>query len=134
MKVSIAYDGKCPVCTHLARTSRLRERSAELELIDVRSQSVGAVQDQDLSGLDFDQGFAVVVDGAVHYGANGAYVLTVLTEPSGVFYRLYRFLMRTERRSAALYPLLRAGRGALLRLLGIPKIGSSNNKNLSGRG
>jgi len=34
MKVSIAYDGECPVCRNVVCASRLQDRAAELELID----------------------------------------------------------------------------------------------------
>lgn len=123
--VSIVYDGQCPVCSRLAAASRLRERTARLDLVDARAEAVDSIQGRDLSGVDFDQGFAVVVDGKVHLGADGAHVLAVLTEPSGLFYRLFQWLVGGERRSRAFYPVLRAGRNLLLRILRIPRFSDS---------
>ena len=120
MKVTIVYDGFCPVCRHVARASRLRERTAVLELIDARTQPVGDVQGRDLAGLDFNEGFAVVVDGAVHFGADAARVLAVLTERGGSGYRVFRWLVRTEARSRFFYPVFKAARRVLLFVLRVP--------------
>lgn len=122
MKVTIVYDGKCPVCSRLVAAARLRKRAASLILLDARTESVTDVHGIDLSGLDFDQGFAVVVDGEVHHGAEGGRALAVLTEPSGVLYRTFQWLMVTEQRSRFWYPILRAGRYMLLRLMRVPRI------------
>lgn len=123
--VSIAYDGECPVCRHVVRASRLRDRSASLELIDARRDPLGDVQGRSLEDVDFDEGFAVVVDGRIYHGADGAHVLAVLTEKSGVAFRVFQWLVRTEGRSRFWYPVLRAGRNVLLRILRVPRIGDS---------
>jgi predicted DCC family thiol-disulfide oxidoreductase YuxK len=124
MKVTIVYDRECPVCRRLVTATRLKERGAELELINARRDALDDIQGADLTTLDFDEGFAVVVDGHVHHGAEGARVLALLTEPTGVMFRLFRFLVRTPGRSRVWYPVFRAGRNLLLRLLRIPTIGS----------
>ena len=125
MDVSIAYDGECPVCQHVVRASRLRDRSATLELLDARRDRLDDVQGRDLRDLDFDEGFAVVVDGEVHHGADGARVLAGLTQKRGAAFRLFQWLVRSERRSRFWYPVLRSGRNVLLRVLRVPKIGES---------
>lgn len=81
------------------------------------------MQGRDLSGLDFDQSFAVVVDGGVHFGIEGARVLAALTGPGGFFYRVFRWLVRTEARSRLWYPVLKAGRWVLLFILVVPRFG-----------
>lgn len=121
MKVSIVYDGFCPVCSRLVAASRLRERASKLELLDARTQPVDDVQGLDLSELDFDQGFAVVTDGEVHFGADGARVLAVLTEPSALFYRMFQLLVRTAPRSRFWYPVFKAGRRVLLFVMRVPR-------------
>ena len=122
MKVTIVYDGKCPVCRHVVDASRLRQRSDELLLLDARKESIENVQGLDLRSIDLDEGFAVITDGELHYGASGARVLALLTEPSGLMFRLFQRLVRTEKGSAFWYPIMRAGRNLLLRLLRIPRI------------
>ena len=126
MRVSIVYDGKCPVCSRLAAASRLRDRAATLELIDARSDPVDDVQGNDLGDVNFNQGFAVVVDGEVCLGADGARVLALLTEPTGILFRLFQWLVRGGRRSRFFYPVLRAGRNLLLRLMRVPQIPNRN--------
>lgn len=122
MRVSIVYDGLCPVCNRVVHAARLRERSSELELIDARHDDTSAVQGTDLSGVDFNQGFCVVVDGEAHLGAEAAFLLSGLTERTGIFYRFFQLLSATDKRSRLFYPLLRTGRNLLLWLLRIPKI------------
>lgn len=122
MKVSIVYDGECPVCRRLVSATRLRQRGAELELVDARDQPVPAVQGQDLARLDFDQGFAVIVDGHLCHGAKAAQVLATLTERTGLGFRLFQLLNRTPGRSRITYPVLRIARKLLLHLMGIPRI------------
>ena len=121
MKVSIVYDGKCPVCSRLAAASRLRERSGEVELVDARTDLVDNVQNCDLSAVDFDEGFAVVVDGRAYLGPDGAHVLGMLTVPSGLFYQMFQWMMATESRAHSLYPMLRLGRRVLLWMLRVPR-------------
>lgn len=125
MIVTIVYDAQCPVCRHVVAASRLRQRCAALELIDARTTPVDYVQGRNLSNLDFDEGFAVVVDGQLHHGADGARVLAVLTRPSGIGYRVFRWLVGGPWRARVFYPVLRAGRGLLLRILGVPRFGES---------
>ncbi|MDQ2069193.1 DCC1-like thiol-disulfide oxidoreductase family protein [Natronospira bacteriovora] len=122
MKVSIVYDGRCPICRRLVAASRLRQRGAQLDAIDARTAPLDDIQGLDLRGLDLDEGFAVITDGELHYGARGARMLALLSEPSGLFFRLFRTLNASERRSAMSYPLLRVGRRLLLTLLRVPPI------------
>ncbi len=124
-RVSIVYDGQCPVCRHVVSVARLRGRTASLELIDARTDYVTAIQGNDLSEVDFDEGFAVIVDGRVHLGADGAQVLAGLAQRSGIGFRLFQCLVATEGRSRFWYPILRAGRKLLLRMLRVPRISDS---------
>ena len=121
MKVSIVYDGKCPVCSRLAAASRLRERAGGVELVDARTDPTDNVQNCDLSTVDFDEGFAVVVDGRAYFGPDGAHMLGMLTVPSGFFYRVFQWMMATEGRAHSLYPMLRRGRRVLLWMLRVPR-------------
>lgn len=123
MNVTIVYDSDCPVCRHDPRAATLRERAAKLNLVDVRSEEVDDVQGNDLRDLDFDEGFAVVINGQAHHGAKGANALSALTEPTGLAFWVFRWLVRTESRSRFWYPILATFRAMLLRILGITRIG-----------
>lgn len=128
MKVSIVYDGECLVCRRIITGVRLRQRTAQLDLIDARLSPVSDIQGQDLRALDFDEGFAVVVDGEVYHGAAGARMLALLVEPTGLAAQVFRHLMTGERRSRTVYPVLRASRNLLLRILRIPRLGKLSGK------
>ena len=121
MKVSVVYDGLCPVCSHVTSAARLQDRASKLELIDARIQPISDVQQNDLTGVDLDSGFAVVVDGQVHLGAEAANVLAAITVPGSPGYRVFRWLVGSERRSRLFYPLLRFARNLLLRILRVPR-------------
>jgi len=127
MNISIAYDGRCPVCQHVVLASRLKERSDTLELLDVRKDPVSDIQGQDLSSLNFDQGFAVVVDGQVHSGHEGAHVLAGLTQAGPISFRTFQWLMKTESRSRFWYPIMKFGRRLLLIVLRIPRINAQKS-------
>jgi predicted DCC family thiol-disulfide oxidoreductase YuxK len=120
--VSIVYDEACPVCRNIVHAARLRERTARLELIDARTQRVDAVQGRDLSRLDFDRAFAVLVDGEIFYAASGARALALLTEPTGIAFRIFRLLAASDASSRLSYPLMRGARAVLLKLLRIGPI------------
>lgn len=122
MHVSIVYDRKCPICHRVASGARVYQRNANLDLIDARSGNLGDIQGRDLTAVDFDEGFAVVVDGGVYHEAEAARVLAVLTKPRGVGYRLFRWLMRTDSRSEYWYPVLKSARRRLLFLMRVPPI------------
>ena len=122
MQVSVVYDHQCPICRRVVTASRLRQRGARLELLDRRSAPVHNVQGQDLSTVNFEAGFVVIVDGRVYHAAEAAHVLAVLTEPTGILFRLFQGLASTQNRSRLWYPVMRMGRGMLLWILRIPKI------------
>jgi len=122
MKVSIVYDGQCPICQRVIVASRLKSRTDELELYDARTLTHSVIQGCDVSQLDFNEGFAVIVDGKLHHGAEGAYMLAMLTQSSGMLFRIFKWLSQSPTRSQLTYPVLRFGRSILLWLLRIPKI------------
>ena len=130
MKVSIVYDGKCPVCRNVVAATRLRERTHKLELIDARKHPIPLVQGQNVRHLDFNEGFAVVVNGEVFHADEGAHMLAMLSQPSGIAFRIFRFLVLTKKRSRFWYPLLKLGRRLLLKILRIPEISSEQEQQI----
>lgn len=122
MNVTIVYDGEYPACSRLSAASRLREPAVAMHLIDARAEPVTDVQGLDLSSVDFDRGFAVIADCDVHLEAEGGHVPAALIQPSGLFFRIFMWLMATERRRRFRYPILCGGPNFLLRLLRVPKI------------
>lgn len=122
MHISILYDGKCPVCSNIVEAAELRRKSSSLELIDVRRQAHNDIQGHDMTTLDFNEGFCLVVDGTIYFGSEAACMLAFLFDSTSSQFRVFRFLMRSESSSRFWYPLLKCGRNVLLFLFRIPKI------------
>lgn len=113
MALEIYYDGECPFCSAYVRMLNLRRSVGEIELIDARSGDprVRAIL---RDGMDLDEGMAVRHGARLYHGAEAVQLLSVLSEGRGVM----RALLRSPRRAAVLYPLLRAGRRVVLRAMG----------------
>ncbi|MDF3607124.1 DUF393 domain-containing protein [Paracoccus sp. DMF-8] len=116
--IQIFYDGECPLCSSYVRMINLRRAVGQVELIDARSGDL-RVAELRAQGVDFDSGMAVRHGGRLCHGAEAMALLSALSSGRGPLI----WLMRAPRRAALVYPVLRAGRGALLRLLGRSRIG-----------
>jgi predicted DCC family thiol-disulfide oxidoreductase YuxK len=120
----LVYDGQCPFCANYVRLLRLRERFPDLQLLDAReNRDHPAVRRLAARGLILDDGMALLDGDRVYHGAESIHALAEFEPASGLFGRINRWIFRSRRRSAALYPALRGGRNLLLRLLGRRKLG-----------
>jgi len=115
--IVLVYDGHCPVCDAYSRMLRIRDSVGTLRLCDAR-QSPEARERMEREGLDLDEGLVLDVDGVLYHGADAMHVLAMISGSVGAFNRLNHWVFRSRSRSKALYPLLKAGRSALLRMLG----------------
>lgn len=122
----LVYDGECPICRRYVRWQRIRKEVGELELIDARQDSE-ARQELTALGIDLDQGFALQIGKRWYHGSEALQRLTLLGTRSGVFNRLMYRLFASPGRTARIYPLLRACRNGLLRVLGKPRIGNTRH-------
>ncbi|WP_156840532.1 thiol-disulfide oxidoreductase DCC family protein [Novosphingobium aquimarinum] len=122
--VQIVYDGECPFCSAYVKMLRLRAALGPVELIDARS---GHPQVEKLKarGVDLNEGMAVIVSDRIHHGAEAVRWLSLMTTPSASLNGLAAWILRGRIRSRLLYPVLRSGRNAALRLLGRRRIGST---------
>lgn len=128
-KIYLVYDTECPACDQYCRLVRIRESVGELVLVDAREP--GPLMDEvTAAGLDIDQGMVLKLDHRLYYGADAIHMLALLGSPSGVFNRLNRWLFGSRYLSRVLYPMLRACRNLLLKLLRKTRI---NNLGLKGR-
>lgn len=115
--VTIFYDGDCPVCANYVRFSRFREAVGAVRLVDVR-ENLPERECLEADGCDLDEGMVLEFEKHRYHGERAVHMMAVLSAPDTLFNRLNKWIFTSPRRSAALYPVLRAGRNLLLRLLG----------------
>lgn len=112
----IVYDGDCPFCSRYIQMLRLRRSLGPVVMVDAR-QGGAHVAEVERLGLDLDTGMAVRLNGRWSHGADAINVLSMFTSPSNTLNALSAWLFRSQVRARILYPVLRAGRNATLRLL-----------------
>jgi predicted DCC family thiol-disulfide oxidoreductase YuxK len=119
----LLYDGECPFCSRYVALVRLREAVGPVALIDARTRP-DLCRQHAAEGLDINQGMILRLDGETHFGGDVLHRLALLTTSSDAFNRATAALFRRPRLARFLYPALRAGRNAALRLLGRKPIAS----------
>ena len=120
---AIVYDGDCPFCARYARLVRLRRAVGPVTLHDARAGGP-LVSRLSAAGYDLDEGMVLLYGGAVYHGADCMHMLALLSGGGGAANRLFAAVFRHPGTARRLYPVLRAGRNAVLRLLGRDKIGA----------
>ena len=126
--ILLIYDKDCPACNAYCQMVRIRQSVGELKLINAR-EDTEVMQQITAQGLDIDQGMVLKMGDNWYYGSDAIYMLSLLSSRSGVFNRLNYHLFKSRRVAKWLYPLLRACRNLLLKLLGKRKI---NNLGIGG--
>jgi predicted DCC family thiol-disulfide oxidoreductase YuxK len=127
-EILLVYDKECPLCNAYCRMARIKKSVGELRLVDARDAS--AVMDEiTLKGLDIDQGMVLKVQDNLYYGSDAIHVLSLMSSRSGIFNRLTYWVFRSSQLSHFFYPILRACRNLLLKVLGKSKI---NNLGIEG--
>ena len=121
-EVTLIYDGECPVCT--AYSCNVDSGPSQLNRIDARSDNA-EVRKAVEAGIDLDEGMVVLHQGKLYHGADAMHRMALLAPKSGLRNRLNRLLFGNLAVARAVYPGLRAGRNALLRMLGRQKIGDT---------
>jgi predicted DCC family thiol-disulfide oxidoreductase YuxK len=113
----LVYDGECPVCSSYVRYVRIKESAGQVTLINARDG--GAWVDKvRAAGLDLNEGMVLFYGGRLYHGADCVHMLALLSSASGFFNRLNAMMFRSQAIAKFMYPILRAGRNLLLRLLG----------------
>lgn len=127
-QILLIYDKECPACNAYSQMVRIRNSVGELTLINAREDSA-VMRELSAQGLDIDQGMVLKMADSCYYGSDAIYMLSLLSSRSGVFNRLNYHLFKSRKVAKWLYPLLRACRNLLLKLLRKRKI---NNLGVSG--
>ena len=119
--VWLVYDGECPVCRTYCKYARIRETVGRLRLVDARQP--GPLMDEiTAAGLDIDQGMVLKFRQVTYYGADAIHMLSLFGTRAGWFNRLCFVFFGTRWGARVFYPVGRAFRNLLLKVLGISYI------------
>ncbi len=119
--IYLVYDEECPACSYYCNTVRIRESVGELVLINAREPSE-YMDDITAAGLDIDQGMVLIVGDRMYYGSDAIHALALMGTRSGIFNRLSYWCFKSKAVAGVLYPVLRAGRNLLLKILARTKV------------
>lgn len=125
MSARIIYDGDCPFCSAYVRMLRLRESIGPVDLVNAREHPEVAKEMHRL-GAPLDDGMVLELGGKRYHGDACVQRLALLSTRSGVFNRLNAAIFSRPHLTRILYPVMRAGRNATLRLLGVKKLHSKS--------
>ena len=127
-EILLVYDKECPACNYYCRLVKIRQTVGEMKIVDARESS--EVMDEITAmGLDIDQGMVLKLDGQLYYGADAIHALSLIGTRSGFFNRINYWIFKSKTVSRFLYPVFKACRNLLLKVLGVTKI---NNLGLPG--
>lgn len=126
--IVLIYDKDCPACNAYCQLVRIRQSVGELTLVNAREDST-ILRELTAQGLDIDQGMVLKMGDKLYYGSDAIYMLSLLSSRSGLFNRLNYHLFKSRKVANWLYPVLRACRNMLLKLLRKRKI---NNLGIGG--
>ena len=117
----LIYDKDCPACHAYCQLVRIRQSVGELKLVNAREDNA-LIQLITAQGLDIDQGMVLIMGNSLYYGSDAIHMLSLISSRSGWFNRLNYHLFKSLWLARILYPLLRACRNVLLKVLGKRKI------------
>lgn len=119
----LVYDGECPVCTNWCRYARIRDTVGELRLVDARKPGV-LMDEITAAGLDIDQGMVLKFKDVMYYGPDAIWMMSLLSTSSGAFNRLNYWFFGSPKRARFFYPIGKAFRNMVLKVMGINYIGN----------
>ncbi|MEL7297494.1 MAG: DCC1-like thiol-disulfide oxidoreductase family protein [Pseudomonadota bacterium] len=113
----LLYDGECPLCSRYVQMVNLRRQVGEIGLINAREDHP-VVAHVIAQGYDLNEGIVWLEQDRIYFAEAAMHRISQLSDGRGLFSRLNRIVFRKESVARLVYPLLKAGRGLLLRLLG----------------
>lgn len=128
-RVELVYDRECPVCEFYCQRIGIRESAGQLERIDAREDSE-IMKEITALGLDIDEGMIVRHEDQIYYGSDAIHQLSKLSAQQGAVNRLARIGFGSATLARLLYPVFKALRNLLLKVLGKTRI---NNLRIEGR-
>jgi len=127
--IELVYDKECPACDLYCRLVDIDESAGRLRRVDARDNSEVMTEVTEL-GLDIDEGMVLRTRDNLFYGPDAIHQLALLSSRKGFFNKMVYATFRSKTVSRVLYPVLKACRNLLLKLLGRTRI---NNLGIEGR-
>ena len=127
-EATVIYDKACPACHTYCELYR-DAHSDSTNLVDACEDSA-LMREITRCGLDIDEGMVVELDGDLYYGWEAIHLLANLQDGNHWFDRVNRLIFKNRQTAKFFYPLMKAVRNLLLKLLGIRRI---NNLDVPGR-
>lgn len=118
--VKVVYDKQCPVCHAYCELARDADPDHTL-LLDAREDSE-LMREVTRRNLDIDEGMVVEIDGKLFYGADAIFELARAGDSRHWFARVTAWLFRYRWMARITYPVFKALRNLLLKLLGRERI------------
>lgn len=119
--IVLVYDHDCPVCHSYCRVVSIKKAAGSITILNARDQPP-IMEEINRRGIDMDQGFVLKIGDRFYHGADAIHALALLSTRKGVFNRINYHIFKSKTLSRLLYPILKTGRGLLLKLLGKSKL------------
>jgi predicted DCC family thiol-disulfide oxidoreductase YuxK len=126
-QILLVYDRECPACNAYCKVVKIRESVGDLRIVDARKNSE-VMNEITAQGLDIDQGMVLKMGEQFYYGADAIHTLALIGSRSGILNRLNYWMFKSKIISRVFYPLLRASRNLLLKILKKTKINNLKDK------
>ena len=117
---TVVYDHQCPVCRAYCESMEARHPETTY-LLDARKDSE-LMREITRQGFDIDEGMVVEMSGKLFFGARAIHILANREGTDTWFDRINRLLFRRLSVAKVWYPLLKALRNLLLRVLRVERI------------
>ncbi len=120
-EILLVYDKECPACNNYCQVVRINKTVGKLKIVDARESS--EVMDEiTAAGLDIDQGMVLKMGDKLYYGSDAIHALALISSRSGILNRANYWVFKSKTLSKVLYPMLKACRNLLLKILNVSKI------------
>ncbi len=114
--LEILYDGDCPFCSHYVKMLWL-QKNFDCRLQNAR-EHLDLVEKFRAQGMEVSDGFIVTLHGRALHGADALSLLSRLSESDRVLNRTLTVAFRNRHFARLSYPIMKAGRLVVLKLLG----------------
>ena len=114
--ILLVYDKQCPACDFYCRRIDVDDSAGRIVRVDARDQTAIMAEISELE-LDIDEGMVLKVGDRLYYGAEAINQLARLSSNKGFFNRFATAIFRSPSVARAFYPILKACRNLLLKIL-----------------